>query len=561
MLTTLKSRLYFGSIIVFLIISIIFFFILRYVYFLRSASYNQEAISLTSISLVKIQRNVLNIISLEHIKKYKEEIAKLKNKPFNRNAIGLRIKKIIRNTKKIQKENMLSLNGYVNGFKKEKFISIFGIKKSLLRRYKSKTINLKLKMLRKELLSHRKVLFKITSNPSRYGLIYSSSYIKKMMNPTIKSVEDIGAVITKKAADKIKVLYFSFIIIPFFLLIILFLTSVYFKKSIVDKLEIVIKKIKDIAQGDLTQKISLTLNPKNEIGALVMHVNTLIESFTVNVKSIKQTSSDLSTHGKELSGSSRELDNNINVMKTKTIAIIDSIKQISLAVVEIAKNISSANTTVKNTQEETGKGTGLVKNVISEMKYIDNEVTIVNDAIKDLKVSSEKIGEITGVIDEIADQTNLLALNAAIEAARAGEQGRGFAVVADEVRKLAESTTKATKEITNMIAILQNDVEKAFKSIESGRNEVLKGVDAANLAGNSIDEIKSLVDMVTDMITRIAAATEEQSSILEEISDSSESIMVEQEKSLNMGKLVGVSSSELSQLSTALNKQIGIYKI
>jgi len=248
-------------------------------------------------------------------------------------------------------------------------------------------------------------------------------------------------------------------------------------------------------------------------------------------------------------------------MKTKTIAIIDSIKQISSAVVEIAKNISLANTIVKNTQEETGKGTDLVKNVISEMKYIDNEVIVINDAIKDLGVSSEKIGEITVVIDEIADQTNLLALNAAIEAARAGEQGRGFAVVADEVRKLAERTTKATKEITNMIVMLQNDVAKAVKSIEAGRNKVLKGVDAANLAGNSIDEIKSLIDMVTDMITRIAAATEEQSSILEEISDSSESIMLEQAKSLNTGKLVDASSSELSQLSMTLNKQIGIYKI
>jgi methyl-accepting chemotaxis protein len=144
--------------------------------------------------------------------------------------------------------------------------------------------------------------------------------------------------------------------------------------------------------------------------------------------------------------------------------------------------------------------------------------------VRELGKSSDQIGEIISVIDDIADQTNLLALNAAIEAARAGEQGRGFAVVADEVRKLAERTTKATKEIAGMIKKIQVDTAGAVSSMEQGTGEVEKGKQLADRAGASLQEIVGVSQKVTDMVTQIAAASEEQSSASEQISKNVEAI-------------------------------------
>ena len=145
------------------------------------------------------------------------------------------------------------------------------------------------------------------------------------------------------------------------------------------------------------------------------------------------------------------------------------------------------------------------------------------ETVQALGKSSDQIGEIVQVIDDIADQTNLLALNAAIEAARAGEQGRGFAVVADEVRKLAERTTKATKEIATMIKQIQKDTNDAVESMQQGTAEVEVGKKLAEKAGSSLQEIIHGAEQVVDIVTQVAAASEEQSSAAEQISKNIES--------------------------------------
>ena len=144
--------------------------------------------------------------------------------------------------------------------------------------------------------------------------------------------------------------------------------------------------------------------------------------------------------------------------------------------------------------------------------------------VGDLGKSSDQIGQIISVIDDIADQTNLLALNAAIEAARAGEQGRGFAVVADEVRKLAERTTKATKEIADMIRKIQADTKEAVASMAEGTKNVTEGIRLADMAGSSLAEIVTISQRVTDMVTEIAGASEEQSAAGEQIAKNVDAI-------------------------------------
>ena len=181
--------------------------------------------------------------------------------------------------------------------------------------------------------------------------------------------------------------------------------------------------------------------------------------------------------------------------------------------------------------------------------------------IQALGANSNQIGEIIAVIDDIADQTNLLALNAAIEAARAGEQGRGFAVVADEVRKLAERTTKATKEIAAMIKSIQSDTSGAVASMESGTGEVERGVEMTRKAGEALKEIVNNVQHVSDMIGQIATAAEEQSAAAEQISTSIETIASVTKESAAGARQSSTACQELSRLALELQKMVGQFKL
>jgi methyl-accepting chemotaxis protein len=181
--------------------------------------------------------------------------------------------------------------------------------------------------------------------------------------------------------------------------------------------------------------------------------------------------------------------------------------------------------------------------------------------VQALGKSSDQIGEIVQVIDDIADQTNLLALNAAIEAARAGEQGRGFAVVADEVRKLAERTTKATKEIAGMIRQIQKDTSGAVESMSKGTEEVEKGKALADKAGESLKEIIKGAEKAVDVITQVAAASEEQSSTSEQISKSIEMINNVTRESTEGIQQIARASEDLSRLTTNLQELISHFNV
>ena len=195
------------------------------------------------------------------------------------------------------------------------------------------------------------------------------------------------------------------------------------------------------------------------------------------------------------------------------------------------------------------------------MQRIEEVVNKSANTVQQLGKSSEQIGEIIQVIDDIADQTNLLALNAAIEAARAGEQGRGFAVVADEVRKLAERTTKATKEIADMIKRIQKDTLDAVKSMEEGTAEVENGKLLANKAGDSLQEIVRVSKQVGDLVNQVAAASEEQSSSAEVISKNIEAISAVTQESAGGTQQIAHAAEDLNRLTLNLENLIAKFKI
>jgi methyl-accepting chemotaxis protein len=202
-----------------------------------------------------------------------------------------------------------------------------------------------------------------------------------------------------------------------------------------------------------------------------------------------------------------------------------------------------------------------VEETLTKMRAIAESVEGTAKKMAELGKSSDQIGRIAAVIDDIADQTNLLALNAAIEAARAGEQGRGFAVVADEVRKLAERTTTATKEIAQMIKTIQHETKTAVSAMEEGTRQVEDGVKSTARAGDSLKQIIQMAEQVGEMITHIATAATEQSSASEEINNNLEQIAKLVKESAAGAQESARSCQDLSALALDLQSTVGIFKL
>ena len=207
------------------------------------------------------------------------------------------------------------------------------------------------------------------------------------------------------------------------------------------------------------------------------------------------------------------------------------------------------------------KGGDAVDQSLIKMNKIADVVNKSADTVFSLGQNSDKIGEIVQVIDDIADQTNLLALNAAIEAARAGEQGRGFAVVADEVRKLAERTSKATKEISTMIRDIQNDTGKAVSSMKEGTKEVEVGKTLFSEAGSILTEIVDGGNKVSEIINQVASASEEQSTTAEQIGKSIDDINKVTQDSSEGLQQIAIAAQELNRLMTGLHEMINKFKV
>lgn len=314
------------------------------------------------------------------------------------------------------------------------------------------------------------------------------------------------------------------------------------------------------AQGDLTAKLE-TKDSDDVIGNLFNGFNRVVKNIREIIVGVSEAVQSTASSSSQISSSTEELAAGSQEQSAQTSDIVSAIDQMTSTIMQTTQHTGSAAEFSKKTGLSAKNGGEVVRQTVDGMNRIAEVVNGASLIVKELGNSSNEIGEIVQVINDIADQTNLLALNAAIEAARAGEQGRGFAVVADEVRKLAERTTKATEEISKMILQIQQDTGKAVDSMEGGTKEVELGKELANKAILALDDIIDSSNETIDVVNQVAAASEEQSSAAEQISTNIEGISNVTHESVAGIQQVARASEDLTVLTENLQEMIKKFKI
>lgn len=311
--------------------------------------------------------------------------------------------------------------------------------------------------------------------------------------------------------------------------------------------------------GDLTTQIEI--RSRDESGQMAEAFNSMMEKFHAIITEIHASAEQLASSSEELSSSAIQIADGTKQQAAKATQVSTSSHEMSTTVIEVARNVQSAAEAAKAASGVAVAGGDIVAKTIGSMTVISRNAKESSQIISALGGRSREIGNIISVINDIADQTNLLALNAAIEAARAGEQGRGFAVVADEVRKLAEKTMNATKEIGAMIKAMQDEMTKAIASVEKEVAAVAEGVGYAEEAGNALREIVSKVDIVTTMNNQITTAIEEQSAVTEQISGDIADVATVVNQTTATAHQIARASEEIAEHASRLKSTVEVFKV
>ncbi len=314
-----------------------------------------------------------------------------------------------------------------------------------------------------------------------------------------------------------------------------------------------------IAGGDLSQQLAVHSN--DEIGSLSTALNSMSSSLNQMVAKISGSAEQLASSTEEIAVSSREMASGAENQSRQMDSVSAAINELGATSTEVCNNTNEAAQAAERASQAATSGGEIVRQSVDGMSRISSAVQDTADNVGELAKHSDQIGQIISVIEDIANQTNLLALNAAIEAARAGEQGRGFAVVADEVRSLANRTTVATQEIAEMIKNIQSGTESAVNSMNVGKQEVESGVELVAKAGAALEEIVAVVDSLSGRFQQIATAATEQSAVADEITQSvTEVTEVSQSTEQTALHTVGA-TDELSKLASDLQTIVSRFRL
>jgi methyl-accepting chemotaxis protein len=315
--------------------------------------------------------------------------------------------------------------------------------------------------------------------------------------------------------------------------------------------------VETIASGDLTLKY----NDLDKATGIYKSIGYMSGKLLQMIQQISATTEQLAAAAEEVSVVTAQTSSNIQQQEAETNQIATAMTEMSATVREVSRNITNTSVATNEANIETEKGRKVVDDAVHGVQQLAGQIERTSEVITQVEKNSDEINTVLDVIKGIAEQTNLLALNAAIEAARAGEQGRGFAVVADEVRTLAGQTQQSTTEINQIIEKLQLASRTAVQAIDQSRNQVKSVVDQATQAGSSLETITAAVTQINEMSTQIATAAEEQTAVTDEMNHNVVRIKDMAAQNATGAVQTAQTGQEMTRMATVLKDLVGQFRV
>ena len=337
------------------------------------------------------------------------------------------------------------------------------------------------------------------------------------------------------------------------------LATVLTTRVILEPIKKTVQMIGDISHGNLTKRIEVI--SQDEIGSMARNFNDFVGILHDTISRVANSSNRVSDAAIMLDTGTEQMAAGVEEAASQANSVATASEEMSMTSSEIAQNCVMAAKSSENANKSARTGEEIITETISVMNSINERVKDSAHIIASLGTRSEQIGAVVGLINDIADQTNLLALNAAIEAARAGEHGRGFAVVADEVKKLAERTSNATREIGEMIQAMQTETKNAVVSMQEGVSEAQRGATEASKSGVALHDILNQVNVVTAEINQIAVASEQQTATTNEMANNIQQISEVMAETARRIQDNANAASQLAGLSRDLNSVVGQFTL
>ena len=331
-------------------------------------------------------------------------------------------------------------------------------------------------------------------------------------------------------------------------------------KSLSEQLLLMAESVNSLSQGKLKEKVS-SKNVSKDLAVILNNINSLKEKLRNTMRNIQSSSDGLTHNSEQMNNLSSQVLSNIEQQECEISMLASALEEMGATSMDIATNAEQTQAATTGVSAFTSSSKADMDDAMSSMKKLMVSNNKVADNIVNLEQQGQKITSVLDVIQGIAEQTNLLALNAAIEAARAGEQGRGFAVVADEVRTLAQRTQQATAEIENMISAFNNETSSAVVAMHDSQDQAKVMINTAEKSNENLTEISNTIDQINDMTMQIASAAEEQAVTVKEVVVNLHSVSDLSRNNVDSSAQVSQQSEEISGVSQYLRNDIAFFQI
>jgi methyl-accepting chemotaxis protein len=347
----------------------------------------------------------------------------------------------------------------------------------------------------------------------------------------------------------------------FILIVVIVLLGYFIGKSIIVPTHEASDLMKDIAQGDGDLTRVLDHRARDEVSRLAHYFNEFTKKMRDSLGDVANNSNIVLSHAQSVADASKSAQALTQNQNDITSQVATAMEQMTSQIHDVSNNANAAEKAASDARNNTNQGKDIISNTISHMQSLSTNIDGVSQVVASLAAESDNIGSVLDVIRGIADQTNLLALNAAIEAARAGEQGRGFAVVADEVRTLASRTAQSTNEIQQMIQKLQSGAQEAVAAVKVSQEISNQTVEQTSKADDSLSEIDKLMELISDMNTQIARATEQQTQAADEVNLRINDLAGMTDESVATTDTLSDASMQLKSSSNSMSEVVSRFKI